>query len=143
MPDQTDYQTVSNSNTPLEVVTIFEQRAQSELSACADLTLVENGTAESPDAGPIFGVGYTYTTVGGACTAVPCAGGNGATLLGDGGNGGNGGARGAAGSAGARGGGSAGTAGTAGLAGNGSNGGIGGASNLVPGQDGTAGLAGV
>ena len=67
------------------------------MSACAGLTLVENGTADSPDAGPIFGVGYTYTAFTGACTVAPCVGGNGATLLGDGGNGYAGGAGGDAG----------------------------------------------
>ena len=73
LPDQTDYQTVSNTNTPLEVVTIFEQRAQSELSACADLSLVDNGTVVSPNTDPIFGVGYTYTSITGAVMVRPGA----------------------------------------------------------------------
>ena len=79
LPDQTDYQTVSNTNTPLEVVTIFEHCAQSELSACADLSLVDNGTVVSPNADPIFGVGYTYKSITGACINAPCDFGNGAT----------------------------------------------------------------
>ena len=73
LPDQTDYQTVSNTNTPLEVVTIFEHCAQSELSACADLSLVDNGTVVSPNTGPIFGVGYTYPSITDAVRVRPGA----------------------------------------------------------------------
>ncbi|MEN9300518.1 MAG: hypothetical protein RLZZ254_299, partial [Actinomycetota bacterium] len=87
LPSITDYQLVSQTNTKLQVVTIFEQRAQTQLPDCAGLSLVENGTAASPNAGAIFGVGYTYTSFSGACTTAPCNGGNGGGLLGDGGDG--------------------------------------------------------
>jgi hypothetical protein len=126
LPTVTDYQTVSQSNTALQVVDIFEQRARTQLTRCAGLTLVQNGTADNPDAGPIFGVGYTYTSITGACTTAPCDGGNGGTLLGDGGDGYLGG-----------------DGGDAGLMGNGGNGGTGvtGAAGAT-GAIGAAGLSG-
>lgn len=124
LPTQTDYQTLSQSNTDLQVVSIFEQRAKTQLSACSGLSLVENGTAAQPNAGTIFGVGYTYSSLEGACLVAPCDGGNGGTLLGDGGAGGAGGAGGTGGAGGASA--LSGVNGNGGNGGNGSNGGNGG-----------------
>lgn len=118
LPNINDYAQISSSNSSIDVVNMYEQRAQNELPMCAGLDLVENGTAEQPDAGPIFGVGYTYTSLTGACTNAPCDGGAGATLLGDGGDGFAGG-----------------NGGDAGLVGHGGSGGVGAA-----GVDGTNGI---
>ena len=57
---------------------------------------IGDGTAENPDAGILFGDGYSYTGYAGACTSGACDGGR-AGLIGNGGNGFNGGNGGAAG----------------------------------------------
>ena len=42
LPQQTDYQQVSDTRDAYEVVDFYEERAQAELSMCAGLDLVEN-----------------------------------------------------------------------------------------------------
>ena len=69
LPDAADYQDLSLTNTPYEVVDIFEARVQAQLPECLDLDLVQHGTADSPDAGPYFGVGFSFTSYVGACTS--------------------------------------------------------------------------
>ena len=94
---------------------------------------VGDGTADNPNAGILFGNGYSYTTYEGACTSGACDGGN-AGLIGNGGNGfqgGNGG------SAGWFGNGGHGAAGVAGI--NSGAGGDGGAGGLLMGNGGNGG----
>lgn len=117
LPTIDDYETLSQSKTPEEVVDIFSERAKNRFVSCKDITLVQNGTADEPDAGPIFGVGYSYSSFTGACTVAPCNGGKGGLLLGDAGDGFAGGDGGAAGQVGNGGNGGAGVAGAAGAAG--------------------------
>ncbi len=94
---------------------------------------IGDGTAENPDAGILFGNGYSFTEYGGACPSGACDGGN-AGLIGNGGNGFNGGNGGAAGWFGN---GGAGGAGVAGI--NGGAGGNGGRAGLFFGDGGNGG----
>ena len=85
---------------------------------------IGDGTADNPNAGILFGNGYSYTGYEGACTSGACDGGNGG-LIGNGGNGFNGGNGGAAGWFGHGGDGGAGVAGVnGGAAGHGGQGGL-------------------
>lgn len=113
---------------------------------------VGDGTADHPDAGILFGNGYSFTGYEGACTSGPCDGGRGG-LFGNGGNGFNGGDGGAAGwfGAGGNGGdgvvgvnsGAGGNGGQGGLfAGNGGNGGDGAAAETGVGDGGAGGRGG-
>ena len=110
---------------------------------------VGNGTADNPNAGILFGDGFSYTMYEGACTSGACNGGNGG-LIGSGGSGfagGNGGSAGWFGSGGTGGagvaGGDGGTGGTGGLFfGNGGNGGAGGAAVIATGDGGNGGNGG-
>ena len=56
-----------------------------------------NGTADNPNAGILFGNGYSYTSVGGLCTAAAACNGGTGGLIGSGGNGFQGGNGGSAG----------------------------------------------
>ncbi|HAP75124.1 MAG TPA: hypothetical protein DCR14_03490, partial [Acidimicrobiaceae bacterium] len=87
LPSVDDYHDLSLTNSPYEVVDIVEARVQAQLPECLNLDLVQHGTAGSPDAGPYFGVGFSFTSYGGACTFGSCTGGAGGGLLGDGGDG--------------------------------------------------------
>lgn len=109
---------------------------------------IGNGTAQHPNAGILFGNGYSYTGYGGACTAGACNGGNGG-LIGSGGNGYNGGNGGSAGWFGNGGDGGAGAADGTGKGGNGGSGGLfmgsggdGGAGGAATGPDGSGGNGG-
>jgi len=85
---------------------------------------IGNGTADNPNAGILFGDGYSYTGYEGACKEGACDGGN-AGLIGNGGNGFNGGNGGSAGWFGNGGGGGDGVAGiNDGAGGNGGSGGL-------------------
>ena len=87
------------------------QRVESPcLELVAFLGLFGNGTADSPNAGRLFGNGYSYGTVPGDCAGV-CNGGSAGLFGGNGGNGFNGG--------------DGGDGGDAGLFGSGGNGGNG------------------
>ena len=94
---------------------------------------VGDGTADRPDAGILYGNGFSYTAYAGTCTSGACDGGNGG-LIGNGGNGFNGGN-----------GGSAGWFGTGGAGGtglaeiNGGAGGKGGSGGLLMGDGGAGG----
>ena len=109
---------------------------------------VGDGTADNPNAGVLWGNGYSYTAYAGACTSGPCNGGSGGVVGngGDGFAGGNGGAAGWFGTGGA--GGSATTAGGAGGKGGSGglffgNGGAGGAgADAVAGNGGAGGDGG-
>ena len=82
-----DYSQLAQTNDSFDLVDIYAQRAAAQVPVCAGFSLVEHGTASSPDAGPIFGVGFSYTAYAGACTSGACDGGDGGDLLGDGGDG--------------------------------------------------------
>ena len=94
---------------------------------------VGDGTADNPDAGILFGNGYSFTDYGGTCSSGSCDGGK-AGLIGNGGNGFNGGNGGAAGWFGN---GGAGGAGVAGI--NDGAGGNGGRAGLFFGDGGNSG----
>ena len=85
---------------------------------------IGDGTADNPNAGFLYGNGYSYTGYEGACTEGACDGGN-AGLIGNGGNGFNGGNGGSAGWFGNGGAGGHGVLGiNGGAGGNGGNGGL-------------------
>ncbi len=90
---------------------------------------VGDGTADNPNAGILFGNGYSWTGYGGVCTAGACNGGN-AGLIGNGGDGYSGGN-----------GGAAGWFGDGGAGGSGVDGGDGGAGGLFFGNGGAGGSA--
>jgi putative cell wall-binding protein len=138
LPTITDYMSVSATNTPEQVVSIYAQRAQQQFPSCAGLNLIENGTADNPDAGPVFGVGYSHTTE--SCPSGACNGGRGGGLLGDGGAGFRGGKGGDAGLLGIGGAGGAGVDGADGVPGG--PGGSGGAGGTISGDGGTGGQGG-
>ena len=94
---------------------------------------IGDGTADNPNAGILYGNGYSYTGYEGACTEGACDGGNGG-LIGNGGNGFNGGN---GGSAGLFGNGGAGGHGVLGI--NGGAGGNGGSGGLFFGDGGAGG----
>jgi len=94
---------------------------------------VGDGTADNPNAGILYGNGYSFTEYGGTCTSGACDGGNGG-LIGNGGDGFNGGNGGAAGWFGHGGAGGAGVAGV-----NGGAGGNGGRAGLFSGDGGKGG----
>ena len=54
-----DYQQQAQTKDSFALVTHYAQRAASEVSVCSGFNLVENGTAAHPDAGSIFGVGFS------------------------------------------------------------------------------------
>ncbi|NDE81638.1 MAG: hypothetical protein EB037_12130, partial [Actinobacteria bacterium] len=72
-----DYSQQAQTKDSFALVTYYAQRAAAEVSVCSGFNLIQNGTADSPDAGAIFGVGYSYTSYHGACVSGPCDGGDG------------------------------------------------------------------
>lgn len=85
---------------------VLLQASASSVSQAASVTadpvtsfirfFIGNGTESNPDAGLLFGNGYSWTGYGGVCTSGPCNGGSGG-LIGNGGDGYNGGNGGSAG----------------------------------------------
>jgi len=66
-------------------------RVQKKVWQCKGVELVADGTADHPDAGLLFGTGFSFDAF--SCPGVnACSGGKGGALLGDGGDGFNGGA---------------------------------------------------
>ena len=119
----------------VEVETVASSAAVTAVDPIAAFVriFIGDGTADNPNAGILYGNGYSYTGYEGACTEGACDGGNGG-LIGNGGNGFNGGN---GGSAGLFGNGGAGGHGVLGI--NGGAGGNGGSGGLFFGDGGAGG----